>query len=212
MSVSDVREIALKAKKASRAIMNLPSQVKARVLQDMADSLREHAAFLKQENQKDLENAQSNTLTQAMIDRLTLSDAVIEGMAVALEEIASLPDPVGKIAGMTRRPNGLVVGKMRIPIGVVGIIYESRPNVTADAAGLCLKSGNAVILRGGTEAFHSNHAITGILRGALEQSKIDPNAVSLIPVTDRNAVLEMLTLEDCIDLIIPRGGEGLIRT
>ena len=147
-----------------------------------------------------------------MIDRLTLSDNVIEGMARALEEIADQADPVGRITDMTRRPNGLMVGRMRIPIGVVAIIYESRPNVTSDAAGLCLKSGNAVILRGGSEAIHSNTAIIEVLKDSLTHSGIDPDVIGFIPVTDRQAILDMLKLEDFIDLVIPRGGEGLIRT
>jgi len=212
VNLTSIREVALKARAASRAVMNLPSGVKEQALLNVAASLREHVDFLKQENVKDLDAAETNSLSAAMLDRLTLSERVIDGMGKALEEIAVLPDPVGKITGMTRRPNGLIVGKMRIPIGVVGIIYESRPNVTADAAGLCLKSGNAVVLRGGSEAFHSNRAITKVFRESLEKTGIDPNAVMLIPVTDRAAIMELLSLEDCIDLIIPRGGEGLIRT
>ena len=141
-----------------------------------------------------------------------MSDKVIEGMALALEEIADQSDPVGRITGMVRRPNGLLVGRMRIPIGVVAIIYESRPNVTADTAGLCLKSSNAVILRGGSEAFNSNAAIVKILKESLTQSGIDPDVIGFIPVTDRQAILDMLKLEEYIDLVIPRGGEGLIRT
>jgi glutamate-5-semialdehyde dehydrogenase len=208
----EIRDIAIQARRASRTLMNLTSLQKEQALRHMASSLRENSLFLKTENRKDLESAEKTGLSSAMIDRLTLNDKVIEGMARALEEIAELPDPVGKITGMTRRPNGLMVGKMSIPIGVVCIIYESRPNVTADAAGLCLKSGNAVILRGGSEAFHSNSAIASILKGSLEHLRIDPDVIGFIPVTDRQAILDMLRLEDYIDLVIPRGGEGLIRT
>jgi glutamate-5-semialdehyde dehydrogenase len=208
----EIREIAMSARRASRTLMNLSSIQKAEALQNMASSLREEAEFLKTENQKDLDAALRTGLSSAMIDRLTLSDRVIDGMAEGLEEIADLPDPVGKITDMTRRPNGLMVGKMSIPLGVICIIYESRPNVTADAAGLCLKSGNAVILRGGSEAFNSNRAIVKILKKSLEYIKIDPDVVGFIPVTDRQAVLDMLRLEEYIDLVIPRGGESLIRT
>ncbi len=212
MSESIVISIAQKAKKASRSLMNLSSGAKADALKSMAGALRGNADILTRENAKDIEEAKKSGLTSAMIDRLTLSDKVIEGMARALEEIAELPDPVGNITGMTRRPNGLMVGKMRIPIGVVAIIYESRPNVTADAAGLCLKSGNAVILRGGSEAIHSNRAVAEVLKGSLVDSGINPDVIGLIPTTDRQAIYELLTLEQYIDLVIPRGGEGLIRT
>jgi len=208
----DIREIAANARRASRTLMSLSSIRKEQALRHMAASLRENASFLKAENRKDLDAALGTGLSSAMIDRLTLSDKVIEGMAKGLEEIAGLPDPVGRISGMTRRPNGLMVGKMSIPLGVVSIIYESRPNVTADAAGLCLKSGNAVILRGGSEAFNSNRAIVKTLKKSLESLSIDPDVIGFIPVTDHQAVLEMLRLEEYIDLVIPRGGEGLIRT
>jgi len=208
----EIRDIAANARRASRTLMSLSSIRKEEALRHMAASLRENASFLKAENRKDLDAALGTGLSSAMIDRLTLSDKVIEGMAKGLEEIAGLPDPVGRISGMTRRPNGLMVGKMSIPLGVVSIIYESRPNVTADAAGLCLKSGNAVILRGGSEAFNSNRAIVKTLKESLESLSIDPDVIGFIPVTDHQAVLEMLRLEEYIDLVIPRGGEGLIRT
>lgn len=212
MSKDMIVALARNAKRASRTLMNLSTTEKAGALVAMAGALRDNVVYLQNENKKDLETAYENKLSSAMIDRLTLSSGVIEGMARALEEIADLPDPVGKISDMTRRPNGLMVGRMRIPLGVVGIIYESRPNVTADAAGLCLKSGNAIILRGGSEAFNSNKAIAEILRQSLQQSGIDPDVIGFMPVTDRKAVLDLLKLEEYIDLIIPRGGEGLIRT
>ena len=212
MSESVITAIAQKAKRASRSLVSLSITEKTAALKNAAARLRENAPLLREENRKDIEEARKNRLSQAMIDRLTLSDKMIEGMAAALEEIAELPDPVGRITGMTRRPNGLLVGKMRIPIGVVAIIYESRPNVTSDAAGLCLKSGNAVILRGGSEAIHSNRAVVGVLKSALEESGVNPDVIGFIPVTDRAAINEMLALEQYIDLVIPRGGEGLIRT
>lgn len=207
-----IETIAARARKASRPLVSLSTVQKNRALAAMAYHLRSRAEELKVGNAKDLKQARTNNLSPAMIDRLTLSDKVIEGMARALEEIAELPDPVGKIENMTRRPNGLTVGKMRIPLGVVAIIYESRPNVTSDAAGLCLKSGNAVILRGGSEAFNSNRAVVKVLKSALEESGISPDVIGFIPVTDREAINEMLALEQYIDLVIPRGGEGLIRT
>lgn len=212
MDNSSVKEIAQRSKKASRSLIGLLSPEKAKALKAMATALRNNTAFLQEENDKDIKNAVKNSLNTAMIDRLRLTDKVIESMAAALEEIADLPDPVGKITGMIKRPNGLMVGRMKIPIGVIGMIYESRPNVTSDAAGLCLKSGNAVILRGGSEAFHSNMAIIGMLKRSLSDSGIDPDVIGFIPVTDRQAVMDMLSLEEYIDLIIPRGGEGLIRT
>lgn len=212
MSNQEIRAIALAAKKASRSLMNLRSAAKDQALLAMAASLRENASSLQQANGKDLEYARTTGLSAAMIDRLTLSDKVIEGMARAIEEVAGLTDPVGRITGMVRRPNGLVVGRMRIPIGVVAIIYESRPNVTADTAALCLKSSNAVILRGGSEAFNSNKAIVDVLKKSLAASKIDPDIIGFVPVPDRQAIMDMLRLEDLIDLVIPRGGEGLIRT
>jgi glutamate-5-semialdehyde dehydrogenase len=208
----EIKNIAMNAKAASRALVNLGSADKASLLKKMAAALSENIAFLQTQNKLDLDKAVENGLSKAMIDRLTLNDKVIADMVLALTEIAELPDPIGTITNMVRRPNGLMVGRMRIPLGVVAMIYESRPNVTADAVGLCLKSGNAVILRGGSEAFNSNKAIVDILKKTLDGFGIDPAVIGFIPVTDRAAVLEMLKFEDYIDLVIPRGGEGLIRT
>ena len=177
----------------------------------MAEQLIHHTDMLIEENEKDVEVARKKGLSKAMIDRLTLDEKAIRAMARGLEEVAALPDPVGKVTSMWRRPNGLLVGRMRIPLGVIGIIYESRPNVTADAAALCLKAGNAVILRGGSEAIHSNMALSRILRGVLRARGLPENAVQLIPMVDREAVNMLLQLEEYIDLIIPRGGEDLIR-
>lgn len=212
MSVrDDVAAIAAGAREASLVLARLGTDVKNRALLNMADGLVANEAFLKEENAKDLEAGRNKGLTKAMLERLTLSDKVIDSMASGLREVAALPDPVGEVTRMWKRPNGLTVGRMRIPIGVIGIIYESRPNVTADAAGLCLKSGNAVVLRGGSEAIHSNGAIAKILARACVEAGVPEKAVQVIPTTDREAVLEMLKCEEHIDLIIPRGGEGLIR-
>jgi len=208
---NEVLKIARDAKTASKTLSNLSSGAKDDVLRRMSDEIINEADLLKRENEKDLENAKRNGLSKAFIDRLTLSDSTINAMAEGLREVAILPDPVGEVTRMWRRPNNLLVGKVRIPLGVIGIIYESRPNVTADAAGLCLKSGNAVILRGGSEAINSNLAITRILQHVIQQEGIPKEAIQIIPVTDRTAVNAMLKLEDYIDVIIPRGGEDLIR-
>jgi glutamate-5-semialdehyde dehydrogenase len=206
-----VLNIAKDSKAASKKLSNLSSKKKNDILIKMSDELLNHALLLKQENEKDLENAKEKGLSDAFIDRLTLSDSTVQAMAEGLRDVAVLPDPVGEVTRMWRRPNNLLVGKVRIPLGVIGIIYESRPNVTADAAGLCLKSGNAVILRGGSEAINSNLAIANILRDVIQKEGIPKEAIQVIPITDRAAVNEMLKLEDYIDVIIPRGGEELIR-
>ncbi len=206
-----VQEVGKKAKEASRRLAYLSTDVKNKVLLDVAERLRAEKAYLQEENEKDLAAAREKGLSAALIDRLTLSDKVIEGMAQGLEEVAALPDPVGEVVKMWRRPNGLWVGRMRIPLGVIAMIYESRPNVTIDAAGLCFKSGNAVILRGGSEAINSNLALARLFQDALKAHGAPEGAVQVIPVTDRAAVNELLKLEDFVDLIIPRGGEGLIR-
>ena len=204
-------KIAQDAKTASQALASLSSAVKNELLECMAKALLDHSEELNEANEKDLAAARKEGLAPAMIDRLTLDAHRIRAMADGLREVAGLPDPVGEVTGMWRRPNNLQVGRMRIPLGVIGIIYESRPNVTADAAGLCLKSGNAVILRGGREAIHSNLAIGRILSNELERMRLPGAALQVIETTDREAVIELLKLEEQIDLIIPRGGEGLIR-
>ena len=207
-----ITQLAVKAREASRAMAKVDSERKNRVLYSMAKMLRENIARVQAENEKDLKAAAEQGLSAAFIDRLTLSDKVIESMAAGLEEVARLPDPVGEVTRMWKRPNGLQVGKMRIPLGVIGMIYESRPNVTIDAGSLCLKSGNAVLLRGGKEAINSNLALAAIMQQALETENIPAAAVQVIPMTDRAAVMEMLKLNDYIDVIIPRGGESLIKT
>jgi len=208
----EVTAIARKAREASRIIARTATDRKNEALLKMAESLVANSARLREENAHDISSARKKGLSDAIIDRLTITDRTIRDMAEGLQEVAHLPDPVGEITGMWRRPNNLLVGRMRIPLGVVGIIYESRPNVTADAAGLCLKSGNAVVLRGGSEAIHSNRFIAALLQEEAEKCDIPPEVISIIPITDREAVYELLKLEDLIDVIIPRGGVELIRT
>ncbi len=206
-----IQDIGYRAKMAATELAKADTAVKNRAIIRIADSLVASREILQAENEKDLRLATEKGLSPGMTDRLTLKDSTIQEMAEGLQVVASLPDPVGEVVRMWRRPNGLQVGRMRIPLGVIGIIYESRPNVTADAAGLCLKSGNAVILRGGSEAINSNRAICAVLQSALEQTGLPVDAIQLIPMIEREAVHEMLRLEDSIDVIIPRGGEELIR-
>ncbi|MBI3755842.1 MAG: glutamate-5-semialdehyde dehydrogenase [Deltaproteobacteria bacterium] len=208
---SDIQRITQSARQASLKLANLNTSVKNNALLRMADELLKNADAMKKTNKKDLQAAEGKGLSKAMIDRLTISDKVLKTMANGIREVAALSDPVGEITKMWKRPNGLLVGRMRIPLGVIGIIYEARPNVTADAAALCLKSGNAVVLRGGSEAINSNLAIAKVLQDACKKEGIPDTAIQVVPTTDREAVLEMLKLEEYIDLIIPRGGEGLIR-
>ena len=207
-----VISIAQAAKQASRVLGRLSTEKKNDALLKMAEALVAQGSHLKKENAHDLELARKKGLSNALIDRLRLTDETIEAMAGGLREVASLPDPVGAVTGMWRRPNNLLVGRMRIPLGVIGFIYESRPNVTADAAGLCLKSGNAVILRGGSEAIHSNRVIGKVLQDEAEKCGVPRDAISIIPIPDREAVYELLELDSLIDVIIPRGGIELIRS
>ena len=212
MTIAEQIEIiACDARKASHLIARLSSSVKNDLLTAMADALVTATETLIAENRKDLEAGEQQGLSAAMLDRLMLDGKRVAAMADGLREVAALPDPVGEVTKMWKRPNDLMVGKMRIPLGVIGIIYESRPNVTVDAAALCLKAGNAVILRGGSEAFHSSMAIAAILRGEMVKAGIPEAALAVIPFTEREGVLEMLKQEESIDLIIPRGGESLIR-
>jgi len=208
---NSIRQIAEKALKAARDLAHASTEDKNDVLLKMAQELLAKSDFLIKENAKDLRQAKKSGLSAAMIDRLTLKEATIEAMAQGLREVAALPDPVGKITSMWRRPNGLLVGRMRIPLGVIGIIYESRPNVTVDASALCLKAGNAVILRGGSEAINSNVAVASILQNVLRKSSIPAGTIQVVPFTDREGVSALLQLDEYIDLIIPRGGEELIR-
>lgn len=204
-------DMAKAARDAGRVVAKLPTDTKNNVLLSMAEELVKQTKKIQKANEKDLQAAKKKGLSAAFIDRLTLTNKVIKTMADGLAEVAALPDPVGEVVRMWRRPNGLQVGRMRIPLGVIGMIYESRPNVTVDAAALCLKAGNAILLRGGSEAIHSNLVLAGVLQKSLEKFKVPGEAIQVIPVTDREAVKEMLLLEEYIDLIIPRGGESLIR-
>lgn len=212
MSVeATITQMAKAARAASVEMARCSSGKKNEVLLKIADKIEADAAHIQAENGKDLVFGREKGLSDAMIDRLTIRDATIRSMAEGLREVAQLEDPVGAIARTWRRPNGLEVSRMRIPLGVIGIIYESRPNVTIDAAGLCFKAGNAVILRGGSEALNSNQALAGVVSAALRETGLPEKAVQVVPMRDREAVNVLLTQEESIDLIIPRGGEGLIR-
>ncbi|MEK6196952.1 MAG: glutamate-5-semialdehyde dehydrogenase [Desulfobacterales bacterium] len=212
MSVHNTIEtLAVAARKAARDVASLSTISKNNVLLRMGEALQEQKEYIQAENEKDLAAGREKGLSAAMLDRLALTDEVIESMIVGLKEVVALPDPVGEIDEMSKRPNGIMVGRMRIPLGVIGMIYESRPNVTVDAAALCLKAGNAILLRGGSEAIHSNLALAKVLQDALASEKITPAAIQVVPTTDREAVNVLLSQEEYIDLIIPRGGEGLIR-
>jgi glutamate-5-semialdehyde dehydrogenase len=199
------------AKVAARLLAPLPSAEKNQALLLMADRLEAQSTFLIDENKQDLDFATNSGVSSAVLDRIALNPVRIRAMANGLRDVAALPDPVREVTKMWRRPNGLQVGRMRIPLGVIGMIYEARPNVTADAAALCLKSGNAVILRGGSEAHHSNQAIGAVLRQACAETRVPQDAVQVVQHKDHALVNELLQLEQYIDLIIPRGGEDLLR-
>ncbi|WP_158972652.1 glutamate-5-semialdehyde dehydrogenase [Paraglaciecola sp. L3A3] len=206
-----IAEAAQQAKKAARQVANLNAEQKNQLLTDIAESLSANTPSILAANEKDLAAGKENGLDAAMLDRLALDSTRIQAIADAVLEIAGQADPVGNISSIQRMPSGIQVGKMRIPLGVIAMIYESRPNVTIDAAALCLKAGNAVVLRGGKEAIHSNLALAECIKSALAKHQIDPAAVVVIPDTDRAVMNELMTLNESIDLIIPRGGEGLIR-
>ncbi len=208
---STILKMAEAARAASMETARCPSKKKNEVLLKIADEIEADAAFIKEENEKDLVRGKEMGLTAAMIDRLAISDSTIDSMALGLREVAALDDPVGTMAETCKRPSGIEVSRMRIPLGVIGIVYESRPNVTIDAAGLCFKTGNAVILRGGSEALHSNRALAGIISRVFRDTGLPEEAVQVVPMRDREAVNFLLEQEENIDLIIPRGGEGLIR-
>ncbi|MBM4276157.1 MAG: glutamate-5-semialdehyde dehydrogenase [Deltaproteobacteria bacterium] len=207
----EVWEMAVMAKQAARKLGALGRGVKDRAILRMAELLEEQKTAIQAQNARDVEKAKKEHYPAAFIDRLTLSDKVMAAMVTGLKEVAALPDPVGAVTSMWVRPNGLLVGRQRIPLGVIGFIYESRPNVTVDAAALCLKSGNAVILKGGKEAIHSNLALAKLMQDALAEAGIPAAAVQVIPSVAREATLELLKQDELVDLIIPRGGEGLIR-
>ena len=204
-------DMGIKARAAARTLSGATPGQKNNALDTVARQLRGSVDRLMAENEKDLAAGEKAGLTPAMLDRLKLTEKRIEEIALAVDEVAALPDPVGEVTGIWTRPSGFKVGRMRAPIGVIGIIYESRPNVTIDAAALCLKSGNACILRGGSEAIHSNQALAEVFREAISSAGLPVEAVQAVPTTDREAVRALLTLDDHVDLIIPRGGKGLIR-
>ncbi|MFT5727874.1 MAG: glutamate-5-semialdehyde dehydrogenase [Desulforhopalus sp.] len=206
-----IENLAAKTKIASTSLMSLSTKAKNNALETIAQLLKTEKDNIQKENLKDIEAGKLKGLSVAMLDRLTLSDSVIESMISGVKELIALPDPVGKIEDFSKRPNGLQVGRMRVPLGVIAMIYESRPNVTVDAAALCIKTGNGVILRGGSEAIHSNLVLAEVLKKALGQCGINSDAVQVIAVTDRLAINHLLLQEEYIDLVIPRGGEGLIR-
>ena len=208
---AQMREIGLKARAAARLLADADSSAKNRALEELAAVLRERKAEIFAQNEKDADAARARGMDAAKLKRLTVSEAVLDSMIQGCIEVAAMPDPVGQIESMQRRPNGMLVGRMRVPLGVIAMIFESRPNVVVDAAVLCLKAGNAVILRGGSEAFHSNLALAACIHEALDRAGLPREAVQVPPTTDREAVAALLTLDDCIDVVIPRGGEGLIR-
>ena len=205
-----MQQVGRQARAAARLMAQADTAAKNRALEAIARAILDSKATLQEANARDIERARKDGLNDASIDRLTLSDKVIAGMAEGLRQIAQLHDPVGEIEDMSFRPSGIQVGRMRVPLGVIGIIYESRPNVTADAAGLCLKSGNACILRGGSEAIYSNQAIAACVQAGLKTAGLPETAVQVVETTDRAAVGELITMKDYVDVIVPRGGKGLI--
>ncbi|GAA58540.1 glutamate-5-semialdehyde dehydrogenase [Pseudoalteromonas sp. BSi20652] len=208
--MSLITDISRQAAKAAHTLALLDTETKNKVLVEMAAALREQKAFIIKENESDLSAARDNNLAASMIDRLTLNDERIEAMAEGIEVIVSLDDPVGQLRDITERPNGIKIRKMRVPLGVVCMIYEARPNVTADAGALCFKSGNSVILRGGKEALKSSQAIASVMHSVLEKHNLPLALISVIPDPDRALLMELMQQRESIDLIIPRGGEGLI--
>ncbi len=207
----NLEEIGRRAKAVVPELLMLTSEKKNEVLKAAADRLEAEEAYILEENEKDIKNAREGNMKDSLVDRLRLTPARISGMAEGLRQLTALADPIGEVLGMTKRPNGLLIGRQRVPLGVIGIIYESRPNVTADAFGLCFKTGNAVILRGGSDAIYSNIAVAGVLQKALRDCGVSEDAVILITDTDREVVGKMMKLSGYIDVLIPRGGAGLIR-
>ncbi|HJW54690.1 MAG TPA: glutamate-5-semialdehyde dehydrogenase, partial [Burkholderiaceae bacterium] len=205
-----MNQVGQRARKASRTMAKADTAARNLALALIAAAIRRDADALRAANQLDLEAARANGLAPAMLDRLTLSDKAIATMAQGLEQIIALPDPIGEISNMKYRPTGIQVGQMRVPLGVIGIIYEARPNVTVDAAGLCIKSGNATILRGGSEAIHCNQALAKLVTEGLAGAGLPADAVQIVETTDRAAVGELITMPQYVDVIVPRGGKGLI--
>ncbi len=207
-----LKQIGKLAKEAASFMGKLAQPEKNKGLSEVAKALVEQKAFLLEENEKDVKKAKENGMKASLIDRLRLTEARIEAMAEGLEQIVALEDPVGEVISMKNRPNGLVVGEKRVPLGVVGIIYESRPNVTADAFGLCFKTGNSVILRGGSDALCSNKAIVTVIQKALEECGLPKNSIQLLEQTDRETARQFMRLNEYVDVLIPRGGAGLIKS
>lgn len=205
-----MQKVGARARDASRIMSSVDSDTKSRALNAIAESIRDSASKLQKQNALDMESGRQSQLTDALLDRLELTPDRIESMAAGLNQIALLEDPVGEITDMKYRPSGLQIGKMRVPLGVIGIIYESRPNVTADAAAICLKAGNAAILRGGSEALHSNQAIAGCIAEGLAAAGLPDTSVQVVDTTDRQAVTELIQMRDFVDVVVPRGGKGLV--
>jgi glutamate-5-semialdehyde dehydrogenase len=205
-----MQQVGQQARAAARKMAQANTNAKNHALENIATAILLNSAKLIGENAKDVAAAKSSGLDPASVDRLTLTEKTIKSMAEGLRQIAALPDPIGEISDMKYRPSGIQVGKMRVPLGVIGLIYESRPNVTADAAGLCLKSGNAAILRGGSEAIHSNQAIAACVHQGLREAGLPETAVQVVNTTDRAAVGELITMKEYVDVIVPRGGKSLI--
>jgi len=205
-----MQTVGVEARKASRVMASASTNTKNQALQYIAAAILREKTALQISNKQDLVTARANGLDAAMLDRLTLTEKSIAAMAEGLQQIASLPDPIGEMSNFKYRPSGIQVGQMRVPLGVIGIIYEARPNVTVDAAGLCIKSGNAAILRGGSEAIHCNQALAKLVHEGLEKARLPKSAVQVIETTDRAAVGELITMKQYVDVIVPRGGKGLI--
>lgn len=205
-----MKQLGEQARAASRLMASADTNTKNQALRNIAALIRQHDKALLAANQQDLDAAKANGMDAAMLDRLTLSEKSVATMAEGLEQIASLPDPIGEMSNFKYRPSGIQIGQMRVPLGVIGIIYEARPNVTVDAAGLCIKSGNACILRGGSEAIHCNQALAKLVHQGLQQAGLPQAAVLVVETTDRAAVGELITMKQYIDVIVPRGGKGLI--
>ena len=210
--MDELKDKGQKAKSVCIDLLRASSALKNKVLIHSAENLRKNKATILAENAKDVKNAIDSGIKGALIDRLTLTEARIEGISEGLDQIAALEDPIGEVTSMVKRPNGLLIGKRRVPMGVIGVIYEARPNVTADVFGLCIKTGNAAILRGGKEAFNTNKAIVKILRDSLKKCGLPPDALQLVEDTSRESALAMMKLNEYLDILIPRGGAGLIKS
>ena len=209
--MESIDQIGARAREASGQLAQLDTETKNRILEKVAESMVKNASVILEENRKDLAQAREMGLKGAIVDRLMLSEQRIESMAAGLRQLVQLEDPVGEVEGMKRRPNGLLIGKRRVPLGVVGVIYESRPNVTADVGGLCLKTGNVCVLRGGKEAIHSNQVIVSLFREILQSMAIHPDCIQLIGDTSRESARAMMKMDRYLDILVPRGGAGLIR-